>query len=207
MSSGIFITFEGGEGSGKTTLIRLIKEHLESKNYQVVSTREPGGSKIAEAIRNIILDVNNPDMDYKTEALLYASSRRQHLVDVVIPALEKGCVVLCDRYIDSSLAYQGYARGLGIDAVYKINQYATEGILPKITFFIDVLPNVGLSRIKDNNRDQNRLDKEKIKFHEAVYKGYKLVSKKFKKRIHVINGAREITEVYNDIIKIILEKI
>ncbi len=207
MSKGIFITFEGGEGSGKTTLIRLIKEHLESLNYKVVSTREPGGGRIAEAIRNIILDVDNPDMDYKTEALLYASSRRQHLVDVVKPALEKGFVVLCDRYLDSSLAYQGYARGLGIKEVYKVNQYATEGILHKMTFFIDVAPEVGLSRIKKNNRDENRLDIEKLSFHEAVYKGYKIVAKKFKKRIHIIDGARDINEVYKDIIKTILEKI
>lgn len=207
MSKGIFVTFEGGEGSGKTTLIRLIKEKLESLNYKVVSTREPGGSKIAEAIRSIILDVDNTEMDAKTEALLYASSRRQHLVDIVLPALEENKIVLCDRYIDSSLAYQGYARGLGISEVYKINQYATEGIMPKMTFFIDVAPEVGLERIKENNRSENRLDKEKILFHQMVHQGYLIVAKKFKKRIKIINGSRSVNEVYNDIMRIILDNI
>ena len=159
---GLFITFEGTEGSGKTTLIDKVENYLNDKGFKVVKTREPGGIKIAEQIRNVILDVNNTKMDKITEALLYAASRRQHLVEKVLPNLEKGYIVICDRFIDSSLAYQGYARGIGIDKVYKINLSATDGILPDYTFYIDVRPEVGLARIAKNNREQNRLDLENI---------------------------------------------
>lgn len=200
---GFFITFEGGEGSGKTTVIEKVENYYLEKGFNVVRTREPGGSKIAEDIRNVILDVNNTAMDSITEAMLYAASRRQHLVEKVTPYLEKGYIVLCDRFIDSSLAYQGYARGLGIDKVYQLNLIATNGILPDVTIYIDVKPEVGLSRIKSNNREENRLDKESIKFHENVYEGYHQVSLMFKERFKVINGEQEREAVYNDTINVL----
>lgn len=200
---GFFITFEGTEGSGKTTVIEKVEQYYLEKGYKVIRTREPGGSKIAEDIRNVILDVNNTAMDSITEAMLYAASRRQHLVEKVTPYLEKGYIVLCDRFIDSSLAYQGYARGLGIDKVYQLNLIATNGILPDVTIYIDVKPEVGLSRIKSNNREENRLDKESIKFHENVYEGYRQVSLMFKERFKVINGEQEREAVYKDTINVL----
>lgn len=202
---GIFITFEGGEGSGKTTIIKRLTEELTQKGYSVVCTREPGGSKIAEGIRNIILDKENTEMDYMTEALLYAASRAQHLSEKVKPALKEGKVVLCDRYLDSSLAYQGYARGLGIDRVYDINLYATEGLLPNLTLFVDIAPSVGLERIKQNHREEDRLDKEKIDFHERVHSGYLEVARRFPERIKVVDGEQSVEEVYADVQKIIFD--
>lgn len=196
---GLFITFEGTEGSGKTTLINKVVEYLESLNVKNIKTREPGGIKIAEEIRNVILNVENVKMDKITEALLYAASRRQHLVEKVIPYLNEGYVVICDRYIDSSLAYQGYARGIGIDTVYGINMYAIDGVLPDYTFYIDVRPEVGLQRISVNNREKNRLDLESINFHQRVYDGYKEVENRFKDRFININGERDIDEVFLDI--------
>ena len=202
-----FITFEGGEGCGKTTLIEKLVVDLEKRGIKTFKTREPGGSKISEEIRNVILNKENTEMDYRTEALLYASSRRQHLVEIVLPAIEKGYLVICDRYLDSSLAYQGYARGLGIDEVYNINLYATQGILPDLTILIDQDPRIGLARIANNNRNTDRLDVEKISFHDNVRKGYLEVAKKFPERIKTINGERPLEDVYNDVLKIVLEKL
>lgn len=195
---GIFITFEGTEGSGKTTVIEKIEQTLLKMNYPVIKTREPGGSKIAEEIRNIILDVENVHMDPATEALLYAASRRQHLVEKVLPYLEKGYIVLSDRYIDSSLAYQGYARELGIDEIYQINQFATHGLLPDLTIYIDVKPEVGLTRIHHNHREENRLDLEKVDFHQKVYQGYQIIAHRFPERFRVIDGENDREKVYQD---------
>ena len=200
---GLFITFEGGEGSGKTTLIEGLVEYLESRSLKVIKTREPGGIKISEDIRNVILDVNNTKMDQITEALLYAASRRQHLVEKVIPYLNEGYIVICDRFLDSSLAYQGHARGIGIDKVYNINLSATDGILPDLTLFIDVRPEVGLKRISSNNREQNRLDLEKMSFHERVYEGYKIVLERFKDRVVSVNGEQSKELLLADTIRII----
>ena len=202
---GFFITFEGTEGSGKTTVIEKVEQYYIEKGYQVIRTREPGGSKIAEDIRNVILDVDNTNMDSITEAMLYAASRRQHLVEKVIPNMEKGYIVLCDRFIDSSLAYQGHARNLGIDKVYQLNLIATNGLLPDATIYVDVKPEVGLARIKSNNREQNRLDLEKMSFHEKVYEGYKIVSEMFKDRFKVINGEQDRESVFNDTIAVLNE--
>ena len=195
---GYFITFEGGEGTGKTTIINYISKYLNDKGYGVITTREPGGIDIAEQIRNIILDVKNTKMDYRTEALLYAASRTQHLAEKVIPALNDNKIVLCDRYLDSSLVYQGIARGLGIDNVLKINMFALE-YMPDITFFIDVKPEICFKRLKDNNREMDRLDLEKMSFHDMVYEGYKEVAKMYPKRIVSINGDRKIEDIIEDI--------
>ncbi|NLD25956.1 MAG: dTMP kinase [Acholeplasmataceae bacterium] len=201
----VFISFEGGEGSGKTSVIDLLYRDLLDKGFDVLRTREPGGSKISEEIRNIILNINNVEMDYRTEALLYAASRRQHLVEVIIPALKSGKIVLCDRYLDASLAYQGHARGLGIDEIYKINQYATDGILPELTFFIDVKPETGLSRIKDSGRVMDRLDLERNSFHHLVREGYLSVAAMFPKRIHIIDGNRDLEIIHQEIKEQILK--
>jgi len=195
---GYFITFEGGEGTGKTTIINYISKYLENKGYDVVTTREPGGIDIAEQIRNIILDIKNTKMDYRTEALLYAASRTQHLAEKIIPALKENKIVLCDRYLDSSLVYQGIARGLGIENVLKINMFATE-YMPNITFFIDVKPEICFKRLKDNNREMDRLDLEKMDFHNMVYEGYKQIAKMYPERIVSIDGDRTIEEIIKDI--------
>ena len=204
--SGIFITFEGGEGSGKTTIAQMIKERLDKEGYHVVLTREPGGVEISEEIRDIILDVKNTNMDKKTEALLYAASRRQHLVEKVIPALNDNAIVICDRFIDSSLVYQGIARGIDIDEVYNMNMFATENILPKRTIFFDIKPEDGLARVYSNkNREVNRLDLEKIGFHKKVYEGYLQICDKYSDRIVKIDASQNIEGVFNQVIEKIKE--
>lgn len=204
--SGIFITFEGGEGSGKTTIASMIKEQLTKEGYQVTLTREPGGVEIAERIRDIIHNVEYTNMDRKTEALLYAASRRQHLVEKVIPALENGHIVICDRYVDSSMVYQGMARGIGVDEVYQMNLFATENILPKRTIFFDILPEDGLKRVYANkDREVNRLDLENIDFHRKVYNGYLSLCDKFPERIVKIDASLDIDQVFSQVLKRIKE--
>lgn len=205
---GLFITVEGNEGSGKTTVIKNVLERLKNEKYNVTFSREPGGNKIAESIRNIILDRNNTEMDSKTEALLYAAARRQHLVQNVLPLIESGTNILCDRYIDSSLAYQGYARGIGIEEVYNINMFAIDNKLPDLTILFEIQPEIGLKRIaKNKGREINRLDVENIDFHHRVHMGYMLLSERFSKRIVVINAERSIDEVEEDVYQIIKKKI
>jgi dTMP kinase len=199
---GLFISFEGGEGSGKSSAINVVKEKLEADGYKVVVTREPGGISVSEQIRDVILAVDNK-MSKETEALLYAASRTEHLYTKVIPLVNDGYIVISDRYIDSSLAYQGYARGIGIEKVLEINMFAKE-YLPKVTYFFDVRPEVGLARIVGRDKI-DRLDLEGFDFHQKVYDGYKEVCKLYPNRIKVINGERPIEliieDVYNDIKK------
>lgn len=200
----MFITFEGGEGTGKTTLIQSINEQLSSK-YDVITTREPGGSKIAEAIRDIILNPKYLGVTPYTEALLLAASRAQHLDEVIIPALSHNKIVLCDRYIDSSLAYQGYARNLGFDFVLSINDYATKH-MPDLTFYIDLDPEVGIKRI--SNRDKyDRLDQETKDFHLNVRKGYQEIAKRYPNRIVTIEGNQTLDQIINDMMSIIESKL
>ncbi|MBY0124484.1 dTMP kinase [Bacillus sp. S/N-304-OC-R1] len=197
MKKGIFITMEGPEGAGKTTIINMLTERLSAEGYQVLQTREPGGIEIAEQIRNVILDKNNTSMDSRTEALLYAAARRQHLVEKVLPALEKGYIVLCDRFIDSSLAYQGYARGLGIDEVFSINQFAIEGTMPQLTFYFDIEPEAGLERInRHKDREVNRLDLEDLNFHYKVREGYFLLMNKYSDRFSRLDASKPVEVVY-----------
>lgn len=193
---GLFITFEGGEGAGKTTVLKEIKERLESVGKKVIATREPGGSVIAEKVREVILDPAHTEMDMRTEALLYAAARRQHLVETVIPQLEKGNIVLCDRFVDSSLVYQGVGRGIGIDEVLNLNLFATEGMMPQLTLYFDVTPEVGLARINEHQgREFNRLDQESIAFHEEVRKAYLFLQKREPERIHTIDASKELPQV------------
>lgn len=195
MTKGKFITFEGPDGSGKTTVSKAVYEKLLKDGYKVIYTREPGGSKIAEQIRSVILDPNNTEMDARCEALLYAASRRQHLVEKVLPNLEKGICVISDRFVDSSLAYQGYARKIGIDEVMAINEFAIEHHMPDATIYLDVDAQTGLDRINTNRSYLDRLDQEDISFHEAVFEGYKEVISRYEDRIVKVDASKEIDEV------------
>ncbi|ANU26880.1 dTMP kinase [Planococcus versutus] len=193
------INLEGGEGSGKSTVLNMLAEALAKKGFSVVCTREPGGIDIAEQIREVILNRKNTAMDARTEALLYAAARRQHLVEKIIPALEAGSIVLCDRYIDSSLAYQGYARGLGIEEILAINKFAIDEHMPDLTLYFDVNPKVGLARIeRDMEREVNRLDVESMKFHYKVREGYLLLLSQNPERIRLINAENELPVVFAD---------
>lgn len=197
MEKGIFITIEGPDGSGKTTILQMLAQNLENEGYAVVATREPGGIDIAEQIRKVILDPENTAMDPRTEALLYAAARRQHLAEKVKPALEKGKIVLCDRFVDSSLAYQGHARGLGIDEVYSINEFAIENMMPTMTLYFDVAPEIGLERInKNKGREVNRLDMEKLEFHQKVREGYMILAERFSNRIVKVDASKDLETVY-----------
>lgn len=203
MMKGKFITFEGTEGSGKTSVIKEVKKHYELQGYAVMVTREPGGISISEKIRDILLNKENTEMDPRTEALLFAAARRQHLVEKIKPALDKGMIVLCDRFVDSSLVYQGYARNIGIDKVYDINYFAIEDALPDLTIFVDVRPEVGLKRVfQTPNREVNRLDLENMDFHKLIYRGYLELAKKYD-RIKKVNGEQKIEEVAKEAINLI----
>ncbi len=204
----MFVTLEGGEGSGKSTAIKMIVPELEKLGYEVILTREPGGTPISEEIRNVILDKKNVDMDPMTEALLYAASRRQHIVQKIIPALKEGKIVLCDRFLDSSLAYQGGARDLGIDNILNLNQYATEGLLPDLTLFFELKPEDGLKRIEANSsREVNRLDVEKMSFHEKVYNAFEELAKRYPERIVKIDASLSPKEVASKAYKEITKRL
>ena len=202
MLKGKFITFEGGECTGKTSIIIELEKALKEKGYKVIVTREPGGIDIAEQIRNIILNPENTKMTSETEALLYAASRTQHLKEKVIPALEEGYVVLCDRYLDSSLVYQGIARGLGRESVLNINYFATK-YMPDLTLFIDVEPEIALKRLENRQGKVDRLDSETLDFHKLVYNGYKELANEYKERIVSIDGTKPLEEVIKDSIELV----
>ncbi|MBP0727283.1 dTMP kinase [Bacillus sp. RG28] len=204
----LFITFEGPEGAGKTTIIKMIEQYFVNKEIPFLSTREPGGIRISESIREIILRPDHTEMDSRTEALLYAAARRQHLVEKVIPALKEGKVVLCDRFIDSSLAYQGVGRNLGIEEVRQINEFAIDGTMPDLTIFFDLDPSIGLKRVHDaNGREINRLDLENIEFHKRVYEGYLQVVDSDRKRFCLVDASKSIEEVYSQVLQAIENKI
>ena len=201
--TGKFITFEGPEGSGKSTVIKAVEEFLTKEGFNILTTREPGGIRIAEDIRDIILSKENTMMSAKAEALLFAASRSQHFEEKIIPALNEGKIILCDRFIDSSLAYQGHARDLGIDNVYEINKFAIGNRLPDVTIFIDVPPQVGLKRVFNNTRKVDRLDLETIEFHNKVYEGYHILAKRFKDRFIIIDGTNPVETVIEDTVQVI----
>lgn len=205
---GFFITLEGGDGSGKTTVLGRVAAYLQNRSIAYRITREPGGIEIAEKIRSIILDPAHTAMDARTEALLYAASRSQHLAEVVEPALKEGLTVLCDRFVDSSLVYQGHARGLGIEEVWSINRFAIGSRMPDLTLYLDVDPEVGLSRIAANQeREVNRLDLESLAFHQKVREGYQLLVKANPERIVVLDANRPIHLVEQDIVRTLEERV
>lgn len=200
----MFITFEGGEGTGKTTLISRVFNVLK-KEHHVLVTREPGGSTIAEIIRDVVLNPKNKGITARTEALLIAASRAQHLDDTILPALENKQIVLCDRYLDSSLAYQAVARHLGFDFVLAINQYATKH-MPDLTFYIDLEPEVGISRITKRKK-YDRLDQETLSYHHLVREGYHQVVERYTNRMVVIDGTQSLDEITAIILDHIYQKL
>lgn len=204
----MFITLEGPEGSGKTTAVEAAVKKLEEMGYQIVRTREPGGTPISEQIRNVILDKANTEMDPRTEALLYAASRRQHLAQKVWPALKEDKIVVCDRFLDSSLAYQGGARGLGVDDVLSINLFATENTWPDLTLLFDLDPQIGLARINSNaQREVNRLDLEKLEFHNKVRNSFLDLAKRFPERFVIIDASQSREEVAKATLDAILARL
>lgn len=208
MKRNLFITFEGPEGAGKTTVIQKIAERFEQENIEVLATREPGGIEIAEKIRTVILDPAHTAMDERTEALLYAAARSQHYFEKVRPALDAGKIVICDRFIDSSLAYQGHARGIGVDEVLAINEFAIGQKLPDVTILFDLAPEVGLARIHAHrDREVNRLDVESLAFHEKVRAGYLQLVERYPTRIKVVNADRNVELVIEDVWSLLCDAI
>lgn len=205
MNKGYFIVLEGPDGSGKSSVSDIVCEKLKEKGYEVVHTREPGGIEIAEEIRNIILDPKNTSMDAKTEALLYAASRRQHLVEKVVPAKSQGKIVICERFVYSSLAYQGYGRGLGFDEILKINDFAIGSDYPDMTIYLDINEEVGLKRI-ESRTFKDRLDKESLSFHHLVNEGYREVLRRFKDT-KVVDASKSIDCVVDDVLALIINLI
>lgn len=207
---GTFITIEGPDGAGKTSVIKkLIPMLVKAVQQDIVATREPGGSRIAEEIRELILNPTNTEMDIRTEALLYAAGRRQHLVEKIIPALKAGKIVICDRFVDSSLAYQGIARGIGISEVAEINQFATENLSPDITLYLDIEAYAGLERINQNknNRQFDRLDQETLEFHEKVRSAYLMIANEHPDRIVQIDASQDLKTVVEQCYQVIIEKL
>lgn len=203
MEKGLFITFEGPDGSGKTTVSTAVAKRLQDEGYQVRYTREPGGSRISEKIRDLILDPENTDMDPRTEALLYAASRRQHLIDIVLPLIEEGVTVISDRFVDSSIAYQGYGRQIGAQEVYDINAFAIDNHMPVTTIFLNIPAEVGLQRIHSNRAVLDRLDAESADFHERVYDGYQKVIRDNADRMKVVDASRDVDEVIDEVYRIV----
>ncbi|MBI0106695.1 dTMP kinase [Lactobacillus sp. W8089] len=206
--TGIFISLEGPDGSGKSTAAKKIVPQLQQLSTQeVVLTREPGGSAIAEQLRDIILDVHNSAMDARTEALLYAAQRRQHIVDVILPALQANKIVLSDRYIDSSVAYQGAGRQLGMQEIWQLNLFATQKLLPQLTLYFDIPPAVGLKRIQQKRAQAaDRLEKEQLDFHQRVTAAYQQLITQDADRIVKIDAQQTPDQVVADCLAIISQR-
>ncbi|MEJ6400233.1 dTMP kinase [Nicoliella sp. Es01] len=201
-----FITFEGSDGAGKTTALdRVVATLNDSISTPILRTREPGGDRISEQIRNVILNRDNDEIDAKTEALLYAAARRQHLVMEVLPALAKHQLVFCDRYLDSSLAYQGGGRQLGVQAVNDMNQFATGGLTPGLTIYFDLPVEIGLKRIADNRSDDevNRLDVEEVSFYKRVHETYNQLALDHPERIVKVDATQQPDQVYDAVLTIL----
>ena len=199
MGKGLFITLEGGDGAGKSTQMNNIESYFNERGFSCVRSREPGGTSIGEKLRDILLDTANSEMDSVTEMLIYAASRAQHVSEFIRPALESGKIVICDRFVDSSIAYQTYGRNLG-DMVMDVNRYAVDGVMPDITFWMDIDPEAGRERIgfrEDSNLD--RLEKEKLDFHYRVYDGYRKLCEDEPDRVKRIDATGTIEEIRDEI--------
>lgn len=199
IESGLFITMEGPDGAGKSTQIELLKGYLESKGYEIVITREPGGTKISEAIRQIILNKEYTEMSPYTELLLYAAARAQLVEEVIRPALNNSKAVICDRFVESSVVYQGIARGMGIDTVYAVNEYALHGLRPQLTILLDLDGEEGIRR-KKNQTELDRMEAEGIEFHQHVAAGYRLLAELYPDRILRISATLPIEEIHDRIV-------
>jgi dTMP kinase len=198
---GFFISLEGPEGAGKSTQAELLAENLKKAGLQVILTKEPGEGNIGGQIRRLILDPENTELKPKAEAMLYAADRAQHVESLLLPALAAGKIVICDRYVDSNLAYQGYGRGMDLDFLLEINQMATEGLMPELTVFLDLAPEAGLKRaLKRSGAD--RMEQEKLDFHQRLYQGYKELAAKNPERIAVIKADQSQEEIAGQIEKI-----
>ena len=207
MKKGVFISLEGPEGAGKTSVLEALLPQLKEMGCELLTTREPGGVAISEKIREMILDKSHTQMDSKTELLLYIASRCQHLAEKVLPALEQGTWVLQDRFIDSSVAYQGYGRGLAVDDVEWLNQFATDGLKPDLTLYFDIDVKEGLARIaRDQEREVNRLDLEGLDLHERVRQGYLTILEKEPERIVKIDASQPLEQVVADSLTVIKER-
>ena len=198
--SGLFITMEGTDGAGKTTQTELLRKYLEDKGFSVICVREPGGTVISEKIRSIIIDTEHKKMNARTEALLYAAARAQLVSEVIIPTLKKGDVVVCDRFIDSSIVYQGDARKLGEENVSSINFFAAEGIEPDITFFLKLEPEQSIERKKKQDK-LDRIESESLYFHRKVFYGYVSLAEKFPERIKTIDAFADINTIHQNIVR------
>ena len=194
MRRGRFITMEGPDGSGKSTQIALLKEYLEKEGYDVIITREPGGTKISENIREVILNPDYKEMSSVTEMLLYASARAQLIAEVIVPAIDSGKAVISDRFVDSSLVYQGMARGLGVEKVYEINKAAIGDYMPDVTFMLDLPAETGIARKKDQ-KELDRMEQESLDFHRSVAEGYREMARRFPERIKTIDATLPIEEI------------
>ncbi|AOG59964.1 thymidylate kinase [Spiroplasma helicoides] len=194
----IFITFEGIDGSGKTTISKMLKDSLDQKGYKVLLTREPGGEPMAERIRNIILDSDVAPTPW-TETLLYVAARKQHLDTVIVPALREGTIVICDRFMDSTSAYQGYGRNIGITDVDEVQNIVLGVTKPDLTIFFDITPKEAQLRLMNRKRAADRLEKEDIKFHESVYDGYQILISENTDRIKVIDARKNVNEVFQQV--------
>ena len=207
MSKGFLVSLEGPEGAGKTSVLEALIPVLEDRGVEVLTTREPGGVLIGEKIREVILDPSHTEMDPKTELLLYIASRRQHLVEKVLPALEAGKMVIMDRFIDSSVAYQGFGRGLDIDAIDWLNEFATDGLKPDLTLYFDIEVEEGLARIAANsNREVNRLDMEGLDLHRKVRQGYLSLLEREGNRIEKIDASLPLDQVIENTQQLLFDR-
>ena len=207
MSKGFLVSLEGPEGAGKTSVLEALIPVLEDRGVEVLTTREPGGVLIGEKIREVILDPSHTEMDPKTELLLYIASRRQHLVEKVLPALAAGKLVIMDRFIDSSVAYQGFGRGLDIDAIDWLNQFATDGLKPNLTLYFDIEVEEGLARIAANSdREVNRLDMEGLDLHKKVRQGYLSLIEREGNRIEKIDASLPLDQVIENTQQLLFDR-
>jgi dTMP kinase len=200
LKKGFFITFEGGEGAGKSSLIKEIKNYLSKKNHSFILTREPGGSKFSEEIREVLLKNRKEKVSNKAELCLFLASRAQHIESIILPALWEGKIILCDRYNDSSIAYQGHARGLGINEVIKFSSYIIEKAIPDLTLYLDIDPQIGLARVKSK---YDRIESEKILFHQKIREGFLILAKKYPQRIKVLDASKSKEDVFKNAINYI----
>lgn len=208
MSKGIFISLEGPDGAGKTSVLEALIPILEAKGQAFVTTREPGGVAVAEKIRDVVLDPKHTEIDEKTELLLYIASRRQHLVECILPALDRGEMVLVDRFIDSSVAYQGFGRGLKVADIDWLNDFATDGLKPDLTLYFDIEAEEGLARIaKSKERGADRLDRESVEWHQRVREGYLSILEKEPNRVRKIDASQPLEKVVADTLAVLAERV